>query len=114
MSAGGGITNLDKRIHIENATKQKGSYNLSYVSQIDGNLITYLFSYIIPSWDIEKVNDYKVSDYETTEDIEQRGKLSLNTTKACDWFADKIHAVIYKHDSTNNTNTQVADIILDD
>ena len=80
ISTGGGITNLDKRIHIENATKQKGSYNLSYVSQIDGNLITYLFSYIIPSWDLEKVNDYKVSDYETTEDIEQRGKLSLNTT----------------------------------
>ena len=80
ISTGGGITNLDKRIHIENATKQKGSYNLSYVSQVDGNLITYLFSYIIPSWDREKVNDYKISDNETIEDIEQRGKLSLNTT----------------------------------
>ena len=80
ISTGGGITNLDKRIHIENASKQEGSYNLSYVSQIDGNLITYLFSYIIPSWDKEKVNDYKISDNETIEDIEQRGKLSLNTT----------------------------------
>ena len=80
ISTGGGITNLDKRIHIENASKQKGSYNLSYVSQIDGNLITYLFSYIIPSWDKEKVDDYKISDNETLEDIEQRAKLSLNTT----------------------------------
>ena len=79
ISTGGGIENLNKKVIVENGYKQKGSYNLSYVSQINANFLSYTLSYVIPDWEREKVNDYKISDIETREDVEERAKLSLNT-----------------------------------
>jgi PDZ domain-containing protein len=79
ISTGGGISNLGKKVIVENGYKQKGSYNLSYVSQINANFLSYSLSYILPDWEREKVNDYKISDIETKEDVEERAKLSLNT-----------------------------------
>ena len=74
---GGGITDLNERFTIENSYKNSGSYNLSYVSQTDGNVLTFLLSYVIPSWSKEKIEEYKASDNETFIDIEKRDKLSL-------------------------------------
>ena len=73
----GGITDLNERFEIENQTKQKGSYNLSYVTQIEGNVLTYLASYIIPDWETVKVEAYQVSNTESLEELALRDQLSL-------------------------------------
>lgn len=77
ITTGGGITDLSLRFEIEGEYPNKGSYNLSYVSQIDGRVLTYLLSFVLPSWEKEKISDYKINDNETPTDIEVRDKLSL-------------------------------------
>ncbi len=73
----GGITDLNKRFEIENSYEQKGSYNLSYVTQIDGNVLTYVLSYIIPSWDLSRVDDFQVNSNETFDEMLKRDRLML-------------------------------------
>jgi len=73
----GGITDLNERFEIENQTEQKGSYNLSYVTQIEGNVLTYLASYVIPDWETIKVETYQVSSTESLEELALRDQLSL-------------------------------------
>lgn len=72
----GGITDLSKRFVIEDSYTQKGSYNLSYVSQLDGNVLTYLLSNIIPSWEAVEVENYQYGN-ESLEELAIRDKLSL-------------------------------------
>lgn len=73
----GGITDLSDRFEIEDSYEQKGSYNLSYVNEIKGNVLTYLISYIIPSWERVEVGNYQISDKETLDQIAIRDQLSL-------------------------------------
>ena len=80
ISTGGGISNLDERIIVEESYRQEGSYNLCYVTQINANLMSYLLSYIIPIWELEPLNLYKIVETETNEDVDARGKISLNTS----------------------------------
>ena len=75
----GGISDLSDKFEIEGATEQKGSYNLSYVSQLEGNVITYLTSYIIPNWDLVEVELYQANGMESIEEIAIRDKLSLDS-----------------------------------
>ena len=73
----GGITDLSKKIYIENAYKQSGSYNLSYVNQVEGNVLTYIASNIIPGWDSVKVEKYQISSNESLKELSIRDQLSL-------------------------------------
>ena len=79
---GGGIKDIGNRVEVENAYKEKGSFNISYVSETQATPITYLLSYIIPSWDLEKIDDYKYNDNETVEDLDRRDKLELNSASS--------------------------------
>ena len=79
---GGGIKNIGNRVKVENAYKEKGTFNISYVSQMQATPVTYLLSYVIPSWDLEKVSDYKYNDLETVEDLDKRDKLELDSTSS--------------------------------
>ena len=74
---GGGVSDVGERITIEEGYDSKGSFNLSYVSELKGTVLTYALSYVIPSWERESMVDYKYSETETYEDIEFRGKLDL-------------------------------------
>ena len=86
----GGITDLSDRFEIENSYEQKGSYNLSYVNQIDGNVLTYLVSKIIPSWDTVEIDNYQYNSDETFEELSIRDKLSLtNANQKAVMFAYK-------------------------
>ena len=76
---GGGISDASTRIEVEGKQKSKGSFNISYVSQLDANLLFYGLSYVIPTWDRENVNMYKYTKNENLEDIEFRSDLSLKT-----------------------------------
>ncbi len=77
---GGDISDIDDRVIISDSYNSKGSFNISYVSELKGRLGPYLLSYIIPGWESESANDYKYVDEETIQDIEFRNRLDLVST----------------------------------
>lgn len=96
---GGDISNIDDRVIISDSYNSKGSFNISYVSELKGRLGPYLLSYIIPGWESESANDYKYVDEETIQDIEFRNRLDLVSTNgnAIKWaykLASKEYRVI--------------------
>ena len=76
---GGGTSDVSSRIDVENSYNSKGSLNISYVTELPGTVITYLLSYIIPTWERENANLYKYSKKESVEDIKFRNELDLKT-----------------------------------
>lgn len=79
ITVGGGTSDVSSRIHVTDKYESKGSFNISYVTQLNGNVITYLLSYVMPHWERESANDYKYTTNESLEDIEFRGDLDLRT-----------------------------------
>lgn len=77
---GGGISDVSESVVVEEGYESKGSFNLSYVSELKGTTISYLLSYVIPSWDRESMDDYKYTETESYEDIEFRGDMDLKST----------------------------------
>lgn len=76
---GGGISPVNKRIEVENKNESKGSFNISYVSQLDGTILSYLLSYVFPTWERENPDLYKYDESESLEDIDFRSDLDLKT-----------------------------------
>lgn len=72
---GGGTIDLDKRIELD--SNEKGSYNLSYVKQLNATIPTYLLSFVFDSWEVEKVSNVSISDDENKSEIFKREKLYL-------------------------------------
>jgi len=79
ITVGGGTSDVSSRIEVTDKNPSEGSFNISYVSQLEGKLITYALSYIIPTWEREDANNYKYNENESIEDIEFRGDLDLKT-----------------------------------
>ncbi len=77
---GGGMLNTTDKIKVEDATSSEGTFNLSYVSQKKGNILTVGLSFLIPSWEREKLSDYTYSDDESFDEIKKRSEISLNET----------------------------------
>lgn len=73
----GGITDLSDRFEIDGAYEQKGSYNLSYVNQVEGNVLTFLVSHFIPNWEAIKVENYQYNENESLEELAIRDSLAL-------------------------------------
>lgn len=103
---GGGISDVSERVSIEEGYESEGSFNLSYVSELKGTTISYLLSYVIPSWDRENMDDYKYTETESYEDIEFRGDMDLKSTngnaikvaytlagKKCEEISSKIYII---------------------
>ncbi len=82
ITIGGGISNISKRVEVEDKYESKGSFNLSYVTQLDGNIMTCALSYIIPSWERENADNYKYNIEESTSDIEFRSKIDLKSANS--------------------------------
>ena len=78
ITVGGGISDASNRIDVEDKYKSKGSFNISYVTQLQGNVLSLGLSYIIPSWERESANLYKVDVDETKKDVESRSVFDLN------------------------------------
>ena len=74
---GGGISDVSSRIKVENKYKSKGSFNISYVSELKGTILTYALSYVIPNWERENADAYKYTKEESIDDIEFRSDLDL-------------------------------------
>lgn len=79
---GGGISSMERRVEVENGYSSLGSFNLSYVRESDGVLLTYLLSYIVPTFERSSVEDYKYDSNDKVEDILFRNKLSLDTANS--------------------------------
>lgn len=120
---GGGISDIGKRIEIENSYNSEGSFNMSYVSELIGTLGPYLLSYVIPTWDRESANDYKYDATESIADIEFRSKLDLESTngnatywayklagKECKIIDSKIYIISVL--TEYNSSFKVGDILL--
>lgn len=75
---GGGTIKTNPRVIIDNEYKNKGTFNMCYVSEINGNLLTYLLSFPL-RYDRESTSLSKASYNETVEDIEFRNELWLNS-----------------------------------
>lgn len=76
---GGGISDIKSRVKVDNGYEAKGSFNISYVSEVEGSLLTYALSYIIPTWDKIETSNYTYSEEESIEDINFRSELSLKS-----------------------------------
>ena len=72
----GGLIDLTERVEVENSYKQTGSFNMTYVTSRNGNIFNVLLSFIIPNWDLEKVDEMRIED-ENVKDIETRDKIYL-------------------------------------
>ena len=78
ITTGGGTSDIDDRVYVEDSYKSKGTLNISYVTQLKGDILTYGLSYIMPNWEREKYNDYKIDEKESIKDLEFRNKLDLD------------------------------------
>lgn len=79
IMAPGGIIPIDDRIETENNNESKGSINLLYVTQYDGNVSSLLLSFIMKNWDIGKLKDVQISN-ETTEELHKRNQVMLENS----------------------------------
>lgn len=74
---GGGTSDVSSRIKVEDKYESKGSFSISFVEELKGTVVTYLLSYVIPSWEREDANLYKYNEKESIDDIEFRSDLDL-------------------------------------
>jgi len=88
--APGGIIPIDDRIETENKQDSKGSINLLYVTQYDGNVSSLILSLFLKNWDIEKLEKVRISN-ETTEELHKRNQIMLDNSMQNAIF------VAYKH-----------------
>jgi len=120
---GGGISDIDTRIKVDDAYSSKGSFNISYVTELKGTISTYLFSYIIPDWKRVGISEYKYDEKEDYDDLEFRSNLELdsandNAIKIAYKLANKKYKVIDTKIyvtgtfSTFKTNLSIKDQIL--
>ncbi len=76
---GGGTSDVSSRITVEDPFPKKGSFNISYVTELKGTVFSYLLSFVMPHWERESANLYKYTTTESIEDIEFRSNLDLET-----------------------------------
>lgn len=76
LYVGGGTINLKNRLEVENEYSEKGSFNLSYVTSYHATIPSYLLSYVF-GWERENINDTKLDENDSVEDIWEREKLYL-------------------------------------
>ena len=81
----GGTIDIGDRIEYDDRKEYEGSLNMLYVTEYVATVPTYLLSYVIRDWDIEKLEESQISN-ETPEEIEIRNKVMLDNS---------IHNAIY-------------------
>lgn len=72
----GGVINLDNKIDSNIKIETSGSINMSYVTELNATIPTYLLSFINRNWDLEKKSN-KISSNESEEEQIYRNKMLL-------------------------------------
>ena len=66
IKIGGGTIEIDENIEIENSYSNKGSLEALYVKESKGIVLTFLLSYVISSFEKEKIEEVTLEN--ETED----------------------------------------------
>jgi len=117
----GGIINIEPRLRGD-IIKSKGSFNLTYVSNVPGYISNLILAKILPDWDIVK-NEEVIIDGETMEIYEARSRIDLySSISAAKYVAynkanielniDKQYDMIYYVAEKANTSLEVGDQLL--
>ncbi|MDD4643615.1 MAG: hypothetical protein PHW90_01070 [Bacilli bacterium] len=77
----GGLIDISEKVIIENEYQKNGSINLSYVTEMRGNVLTCLLAYVLPNWDMVSKQEY-VADNETYEEVDYRNHMLLEEANA--------------------------------
>lgn len=120
---GGGLMDASSKVEVVGEKEISGSFNFLYVSQINATIPTYLLAQVIPTWDIESISAYQVSEEETLEEMKIRDKLYLEEGNTSATFvayrnANKTLEIIEeKHHITyilnkDKTNLKIGDVLL--
>lgn len=64
VEAPGGIIDIGTRFSLETKKEVSGSYNMAYVSEYKGTVLTTLLSFIIPDWKLEHIERKDVNENE--------------------------------------------------
>jgi len=121
---GGGTILAKDRVEVEGAKKSKGTISLTYVKELKGTIATYLLSYIVPSYEREKVEEYTYNENETIKDVEFRSNIQLKTANnsaikvAYEQAGKKIKEnskgiYVYYIDKKADTNLKIGDKIIE-
>lgn len=76
INAPGNLLNTTNKIKIDDSYSQEGSFNMTYVSELQATIPTYIYSLINNDWDIVQEEDIKY-DNETYEDSIKRSNILL-------------------------------------
>lgn len=123
ITVGGGTIDIKDRVLVEDGYKAKGSLHLAYVSELEGNVATFLLSFFMKDWQRVDSNMYKVEKEETAESVNLRNRLELDASidaaikvayqKAGKTFkAEEEHLYIIYVAKENNKKLKVGDEIL--
>ena len=117
----GGTINLDNRVIIDKEYKEEGSLSMSYVTAMKGTLPFILLSYVLPDWDLVKVED--IIDNGNYDEAMEISKEYLNegidnaiiaAFKASDYsvtIKNEKYPIIYLGDQAK-TNLKIGDEII--
>lgn len=77
----GGLIDLGNRVKVDGKEVEiDGSFNMAYVSVVQGSLPWILMGYILPDWDVVPESETTYEN-ETIEDANKRSKLYLEQSK---------------------------------
>lgn len=121
--APGGYVTLNDRVNVEDAYDIDGSFSMAYVSMIYGTPATYLLSYIVPNWDIEKIDDITLNgqsleELEIYQTINMQSSFDLATLNAYSYAGYEIEDfksilnIVYI-DENSITELHVGDVLLE-
>lgn len=78
----GGIINLNDRVTIDGEEVEiSGSFNMAYVSVVEGRIPHILLGLILPDWDVEPISK-STYENESIEDANNRNRIYLEQSKA--------------------------------
>ena len=63
----GGLDNLNHKVEVENGYEAKGSFNLTYISEVKGTLPLIIYAALNPNWDVVPKSDSNIGtlDYDS-------------------------------------------------
>ena len=78
IKAPGGLSNIAEKLEVVGGSKQKGSYNMTYVSEYKVNITMYIYSFFNKDWDL--VSMHEENGNESEEDINKRGSIMIDSS----------------------------------
>ena len=122
VTVGGGVLPLENKIEIKGEKKKEGVLASAYVKEMKSNVLFFLLSYVVPSYEKTKVEDV-VMETETAKEYEFRSRLYFttsidNATKVAfekagkDVIIDKLHLFVSSIVKEAKTDLKIGDEVI--